>query len=101
MIKIIASLKTKTPGPVGSSQVCDPGGGSIVPAPALRAWGTHVDDSGVITETEFQRASLSTTELSVVELGCIFITGSLIPPGLGSGHGTCDCTNVLTGVIDP
>jgi len=101
VIKIISTEKTKTPGPVGSSKVCDPGSLALVPTPALRAWGTHVDDTGAITETEFQRAALSTTELQVLEIGCTIITGALIPPGLGSSHGTCDCTDVLSGTIDP
>jgi hypothetical protein len=101
-IKIL-SAAPNVAGPKGSSKVCD--AGSVVtppvPTPTLRAWGTHIDDSGTITETEFLAADLSGTEFVSLVLGCSFIEGTLIPPGLGSGAGTCDCTNQLTGAIDP
>jgi hypothetical protein len=101
MITIISAATTATPGPVNSSKICDPSSLVIKPTAGIRAWGTHLQDGGAITETEFSDAGLSATQLAVDQLGCIFITGSLIPPGLGSGHGTCDCTDVLSGKLDP
>jgi hypothetical protein len=101
MITIISAATTTTPGPTHSSKVCDPGSLSIVPTAGIRAWGTHLQDGGAITETEFSDAGLSATQQQVNQLGCLLITGSLIPPGLGSGHGTCDCTDLLSGKLDP
>jgi len=99
VVKIISSLQTATPGPVGSSKTCNPA--APVVTAALRAWGTHLDDSGAITETEFLNATLSGAELSRTAIPCGVITGALLPPGLGSGSGVCDCTNLLTGTKEP
>jgi hypothetical protein len=101
MITIVSAAPTTTPGPVNSSKVCDPTFPSVVPTAGIRAWGTHLQDGGAITETEFTDAGLSATQLTVDSLSCLLITGALIPPGLGSGHGTCDCTDVLSGKLDP
>lgn len=100
VIEIISALPaTNTTTPAGSSPGCDPGGlvnGSVqnlAPTPALRAWGSHVQDSGAVTETAFQDAALSQTELTLNQLSCIFIEGGAIIPGIGSGTGLCSCTN--------
>ena len=93
VIKIVSALPTKEQGPPGSSGQCDPGANSVpVATPALRAWATHVQDSGSLTETAFQDATLSPQEqvLNMV-LKCLLIEGQIIP-GLGSGHGLCSCT---------
>jgi hypothetical protein len=72
---------------------CDPTGGgrsstgayvlNIVPTPDLRAWGTHYQTDGDITETEFEQASLSISELDSLEEECQGIVST------GSGHGVC------------
>lgn len=102
VIKIISTLMSTgtTPPPGTSSPGCDPSGGlvngsiqNLVPTPALRAWATHLEDSGTLTETAFQAASLSSTELALNQLSCLFIEGNSLIPGIGSGTGLCDCTN--------
>jgi hypothetical protein len=104
VIKIISALPTtNTTPPPGSSAGCDPGGlikGSIqnlVPTPALRAWATHLEDTGTLSESAFQAASLSSSELALNQLSCIFIEGGSIIPGIGSGTGLCNCTNEASG----
>lgn len=95
---------TSLAGPPGSSSLCNPGDTTAVPAPALRAWATHIQDSGAITETFFQDAP-SLGNLPVLQLECLLIEGAAVNPvtiaGSGSGKGLCDCTNQLTGKIDP
>jgi hypothetical protein len=51
----------------------------------LRAWGTHAEGSGVITETPFQDATLSSSELGALTEKC----GGIVDNG--SGHGICTC----------
>lgn len=62
---------------------------TVTPAPQTLDWGTHiltVSTGGyVITETAFQNATLSATELSDLEAGCKAIVLE------GSGHGICTC----------
>jgi hypothetical protein len=102
VIKILSTATTATPGPPGSSKVCDPTlPGTTAFHVGLLAWGTHIDDNGgAITETRFLNATLGAAELGALKLGCSLIVGNL-PPPLGSTHGTCDCTDQLSGVIDP
>jgi hypothetical protein len=73
--------------------------------PALRAWGTHVQDLGAITETEFLDAPFAFVGLGTLQIECLVIEGAAIAPitlgGTGSGQGLCNCTNQLTGAIDP
>jgi hypothetical protein len=96
--KIISALPTDPtlhPAPSGSSPQCNPGVG-YVPAPELKAWSTHWNDGSpflgpLITETAFEEAQLSATELGFNQLFCELIESSLIPPGFGSGRGTCTC----------
>jgi hypothetical protein len=108
VIKIVSAQTNATAGVIpGSSTVCDAGGvalnggTNVIPTPTLREWGTHIDDSGPITEEEFAGAPLSATEYLSLVANCAIVEGAILPPGTGSGHGTCDCTNVLTGAIDP
>jgi hypothetical protein len=102
VIKILATKTGTIAGPPGSSKVCDP---TLTTPPVLTlgllAWGTHIDDSGPITETRFLDGTLSAAEFAAVKLGCSAIVGALPNPPLGSGAGTCDCTDRLSGLIDP
>jgi hypothetical protein len=105
VIKIISALPSipttpPTPPPAGSDAGCDPGGSKLVPitpTPALREWATHLEDTGLLSESAFQEAPLSATELALNQLSCIFIEGSFIIPGIGSGTGLCNCTNQAGG----
>jgi len=65
-----------------SSSSSDPR--SIKPVPSVRAWGTHILNTG-ITETEFQAAHLSNAEVGSLQKGCSAIVLE------GSGHGICSC----------
>ncbi len=56
-----------------------------VPAAGVRAWGTHVQHSDVITETAFVDAGLSAAELNRLGSECHAI--QLV----GSGRGVCTC----------
>lgn len=103
LISVLPSTST-TPPPTGSDAGCDPSGGvlngnpqNVVPTPALRAWATHLEDNGALSESPFQAASLSATELALNQLSCLFIEGSSIIPGIGSGTGLCSCTNEAGG----
>jgi len=67
---------------------CDPT--APAPTPALIAWATHVQtpipgSPGVVTETLFENASLSSSELSVLTEKCGDIVSN------GSGFGICRC----------
>jgi len=107
VIKIISALPStsSTTPSTGSSAGCDPSGGlsstgallPLVPTPAIRAWATHLEDNGTLTESPFQAASLSATELTLNQLSCLFIEGASIIPGIGSGAGLCSCTNEASG----
>src|ERR1039458_8915528 len=52
---------------------------------AVRAWGTHIQTNGVLTETEALDAPLSTNE--VTKLGAL--CGSIMRNS--SGYGVCTC----------
>ncbi len=56
-----------------------------VPAASIRAWGTHVQNSGALTESDFLDAGLSAAELSRLGSECSAIQE------VGSGHGVCSC----------
>jgi hypothetical protein len=58
---------------------------SLHPTPAIRGWATHLQDSGILTETASQDATLSTSEVQRLERECLAI--SLV----GSGKGVCAC----------
>lgn len=73
-IKIISSTGAPT---------CNPA--TLKPTAAVRAWGTHIQTNGVLTETDAQDATLSTTEVTRLEGLC----GSIIKNS--SGYGICTC----------
>ena len=79
-IKIVSAEVNNSP--------CDPTA-NVYPAPALRAWATHIQNkvgtAYPITETAFSDATLSAGELSSLQADCYFINR------LGSGHGICSC----------
>jgi hypothetical protein len=54
----------------------------------LRAWETHPQGPGAITETVFANAPLTNTEQGFLGQACSFVLY------LGSGKGTCICANV-------
>ena len=74
---------------VSSSGTCSDSGlplpVSPKPIPGLRAWATHLNGPGLVTETEFQDSGLSAVELSRLAAGCKAI--QLV----GSGKGVCTC----------
>jgi len=82
-----------TPGPLTSGTIeivsskgektCNPA--SISPTASVRAWGTHILNGGLVTETSFQDARLSSAEESLLQTGCEAILT------VGSGHGVCTC----------
>jgi hypothetical protein len=55
------------------------------PVTGIRAWGTHIQAAGVVTETEFVDSTLSTGELNLLKNKC----GSILSNG--SGFGVCSC----------
>jgi hypothetical protein len=84
VIKLVSSTGTVVTNIWGHQSLkCD--AASPSPTPALIAWGTHVQDSRAITETAFERATLSTQELAVLSDLCGDIRDN------GSGHGVCRC----------
>ena len=74
---------------VSSSGACSNSGlplpVSPKPIPGLRAWATHLNGPGLVTETAFSDAELSAAELSSLGRKCAGIKE------LGSGHGVCSC----------
>ena len=73
-----------------SSAVSSSGGCSIFPSliypeAGIRAWSTHVQDSGQVTETPSQDAILSTSAFQYLESTCGVIQK------IGAGHGLCTC----------
>ncbi len=76
VIKIISAAINNSP--------CDPTA-NVAPRPNLRAWGTHVQYTGTITETEFTDSALGATELANLQAQCAFVNI------LGSGQGICTC----------
>ena len=84
VIKLVSSTGTVATDMWGHRSLkCDAAAPS--PTPALIAWGTHVQDSRAITETAFEKATLSAQELSVLTDLCGDIRDN------GSGHGVCHC----------
>jgi len=65
-----------------NNNVCSPLNDIV--SPTIRAWGTHVDDSFLITETEYSERSLGLWNDNLL-VDCYAITLD------GSGHGTCSC----------
>jgi hypothetical protein len=57
-----------------------------VPASGIRAWATHLQNSGSVTETEFSDSTLSAGELASLEAKCSAIQLD------GSGSGLCTCS---------
>jgi hypothetical protein len=56
-----------------------------VPASGIRAWATHLQNSGFVTETEFSDSTLSAGELASLEAKC---SAAQLD---GSGAGLCSC----------
>jgi|HubBroStandDraft_6_1064221.scaffolds.fasta_scaffold392098_1 hypothetical protein len=56
-----------------------------VPVAGVRAWGTHIQTGGAVTETEFLDATLSAGELANLGPVCSSILLE------GSGAGSCSC----------
>ncbi|HXJ34110.1 MAG TPA: hypothetical protein VMS22_08715 [Candidatus Eisenbacteria bacterium] len=84
VIKIVSSTGTVETSDRGHSRLkCD--ATAPVPTPSLIAWGTHVQDSGAVTETAFEKAPLGTDELTTLTDKCGDIRDN------GSGHGVCSC----------
>jgi len=57
----------------------------IYPEAGIRAWSTHVQDSGQVTEAPSQDAILSTSAFQYLENTCGVIQK------IGAGHGLCTC----------
>jgi hypothetical protein len=53
--------------------------------PGVRAWATHIQNNGAITEDEFRDAGLSAKELTRLLNDCAAMVA------VGSGHGFCYC----------
>ena len=71
--------------PSNSSGTCPTYPTSIEPTAGIRAWATHLQKNGTLTETPSQDATLSATEIVDLEIGCYGIQID------GSGHGLCTC----------
>jgi hypothetical protein len=65
-----------------NNNVCSPLNDIV--SPTIRAWGTHVDDSFLITETEYSDRTLGLWNDNLL-VACKAISLD------GSGHGTCTC----------
>jgi hypothetical protein len=76
VIKIISAAVNNSP--------CDPTS-NVRPTPNLRAWVTHIQNNGAITETESSDSTLGATELANLQAQCSFVNI------LGSGQGICSC----------
>ena len=61
---------------------------AVVPTAGLRAWGTHIQTGGQITETDFQDETLSASELKSLQNGCYAIKLD------GSGSGLISCGGI-------
>jgi hypothetical protein len=97
-IEIISALQNGSP--------CDPTGGgklsngtyalNIFPAPALRAWATHVNFQSIlgggtatsVTEEQFEDSTLSSWELNNAQTLCTLATS------VGGGTGVCTCGTI-------
>lgn len=79
-LKIVSSTST-------AASKCD--AAAATPTPELIAWATHVQLPGegatAVTETPFEKATLSSQELGVLTEKCGDIQDN------GSGHGVCSC----------
>ena len=62
---------------------CNPG--KPTPVTGIRAWGTHIQTAGAVTETEFTDSTLSAGELTLLKNRCNSILNN------GSGFGVCTC----------
>jgi hypothetical protein len=69
-----------------SSKTCNPAAPS--PAPAIRAWATHIQNNGSVTETPFTNPSLCTGEIQQLASKCSAILSN------GSGFGVCSCGGI-------
>jgi hypothetical protein len=58
---------------------------SLSPVAGIRAWGTHLQNNGTLTETQSQDATLSASEEFILTIECYGIQID------GSGHGLCSC----------
>jgi len=58
---------------------------SLTPTAGVRAWATHLQEWGILTETPSQDATLSLTEIKRLERECYAIQVD------GSGSGVCSC----------
>ena len=70
----------------GAGAGCNPA--KPTPLPGIRAWGTHIQNTGVgyaVTETEFSDSTLSTGELNLLKNRCGSIQNN------GSSFGICRC----------
>jgi hypothetical protein len=78
------SIRIVSSTPVGG--VCPlPTSGKLTPTAGIRAWATHIQSTGAITEGDSQDATLSSAELGLLELDCKAV--ALV----GSGQGRCTC----------
>jgi hypothetical protein len=69
----------------GPGAGCNPS--KPTPVAGIRAWGTHIQAGGVVTETEFSDSTLSTGELNLLKNRCGSIQNN------GSGFGICRCAS--------
>jgi hypothetical protein len=76
VIKVISAAVNNSP--------CDPTS-NVKPTANLRAWVTHIQNTGAITETESSDSTLGATELANLQAQCSFVSI------LGSGQGICSC----------
>jgi hypothetical protein len=97
-IKILSTVPGLDEGPEGSSPQCNPADATALfsPSPGIRAWATHAQEAApvssfLITETAFQDATLSTSELDTLFIDCLSIVGNPLPHHLGGGAGLCKC----------
>jgi hypothetical protein len=67
----------------GHAAGCNPA--KPTPVTGIRAWGTHIQAAGVVTETEFTDSTLSAGELTLLKNRCGAIQNN------GSGFGVCTC----------
>ena len=71
--------------PTSPSGTCPGYPSSLQPTAGIRAWATHLQNNGTLTEVASQDAKLSSTEVFTLELECYGIQVD------GSGHGQCTC----------
>lgn len=68
-----------------SGRTCPTYPTKLSPTAGIRAWATHLQNSGALTETSSQDATLSSTEITNLQNECKAIHLD------GSGHGLCTC----------